>query len=170
MIGRPQTHEASEFHWGYINQVGGDDPTAILRDQLARFDDLLGELSEDQSLFRYAPGKWSIREAMGHITDTERIFAYRALWFARGLNDPLPGFDENTAVAGAEADRIKLVDHLEEFRQVRLSTLSLFRNLPEGAWLRTGTASEKSMTVRAIAFLIAGHTEHHFGIFRQRYF
>ena len=169
MIGRPERQEAAEFHWNYINQVQGSDVTAVLQDQMAHFDELLGELPEEQSLYRYAPGKWSIRESMGHVTDTERIFAYRTLWFARGLPDPLPGFDQDVAVAGAEADRVSLAAHLEEFRQVRLSTLTLFRNLPETAWLRTGTASGKSISVRAIAFVIAGHAEHHFTLLRQKY-
>ena len=169
MIGRPERHEAAEFHWNYINQIQGDDPSAILLGQLPKFEELLGDLPEERSLYRYAPGKWSIREAMSHITDTERIFAGRALWFARGLGDPLPSFDQDVAVAGAEADRVRLDDHLEEFRQVRLSTLTLYRNLPEAAWLRTGTASGKTFTVRAMAFLIAGHVEHHLKIFRERY-
>lgn len=169
MIGRPETHEAAEFHWNYINQVPGDDPSAILLDQLTQFDELLGDLSEERSLDRYAPGKWSIRESMGHVTDTERIFAYRALWFARGLTDVLPGFDQDVAVIGAEADHVRLADHLEEFRQVRLATLTFFRNLPEAAWMRTGTASGKNITVRAMAFLLAGHAEHHVKLFRERY-
>lgn len=169
MIGRPKSHEAAEFHWNYIHQVKGDDAIPVLLNQLSVFDELLGELSEERSLYRYAPGKWSIRESLGHVTDTERIFAMRALWFARGLNDPLPGFDENVAAAAAEADRVRLADHLEEFRQVRLSTLTLFRNLQEDAWLRVGTASGKSVTVRALAFLMAGHVEHHLRLFRERY-
>lgn len=169
MIGRPETHEASEFHWNYINEVEGDDPLANLLNQLPQFEELLGDLSEERSLYRYAPGKWSIREAMSHITDTERIFGGRALWFARGLGDPLPGFDQDVAVAGAEADRVRLADHLEEFRQVRLSTLTLYRNLPPAAWMRTGTANGKTFTVRAMAFLLAGHAEHHLSIFREKY-
>jgi uncharacterized damage-inducible protein DinB len=169
MIGRPETHEASEFHWNYINEVKGDDPLAALLNQLPQFDELLGDLSEEKSLHRYAAGKWSIREAMSHITDTERIFAGRALWFARGLGDPLPGFDQDVAVAGAEADRVRLADHLEEFRQVRLSTLTLYRHLPPTAWMRTGTANGKTFTVRAMAFLLAGHAEHHLTLFREKY-
>jgi len=169
MIGRPETHEASEFHWNYINEVEGDDPLAILLNQLPQFEELLGDLSDERSLHRYAPGKWSIREALSHITDTERIFAGRALWFAPGLSDPLPGFDQDVAVAGAEADRVRLADHLEEFRQVRLATLTLYRNLPPAAWMRTGTANGKIFTVRAMAFLLAGHAEHHRRIFREKY-
>ena len=169
MTGRPERQEAAEFHWNYINQVASDDATSVMLDQLKQFDELLGDLPEERSLYRYAPGKWSIRESMNHVTDTERIFAGRALWFARGLTDPLPSFDQDVAVAGSEADRVRLVDHLEEFRQVRLSTLALFRNLPDTAWMRTGIASGKSFTVRAILFVIAGHAEHHLRIFRDRY-
>jgi uncharacterized damage-inducible protein DinB len=170
MIGRPERHEAAEFHWNYIDQVDGDDPLASLLNQLPKFEELLGDLSEDESLHRYAAGKWSIRESMSHVTDTERIFAGRALWFARGLCDSLPSFDQDVAVAGAEADKVRLADHLEEFRQVRMSTLTLYRNLPASAWMRTGVASGKSFTVRAMAFLIAGHAAHHINIFEARYF
>ena len=169
MIGRPERHEAAEFHWNYINQVESDDPLAALLNQLPQFQELLGDLSEEKSLHRYAPGKWSIRESMNHVTDTERIFAGRVLWFARGLSDPLPGFDQDVAVAGAEADRGRLADHLEEFLQVRLSTLTLYRNLPPAAWVRTGTAGGKTFTVRAMAFLLAGHAEHHLNLFRKKY-
>lgn len=169
MTRRPESHEAGEFHWGYINQVQGDDVMAILLEQVTAFDELLGELPEKRSLSRYAPGKWSIRESIGHVVDTERIFAYRALWFARGLSDPLPGFDQDAAVVGAEADRVRLADHLEEFRQVRLATMSLFRHLPETAWTRTGTSSGKTMSARAAAFVIAGHAEHHLRLFREKY-
>jgi uncharacterized damage-inducible protein DinB len=153
----------------FINYSSTRNALAALLNQLPQFEELLGDLSEDKSLHRYAPGKWSIREAMSHITDTERIFAGRALWFARGLSDPLPGFDQDVAVAGAEADRVRLADHLEEFRQVRLSTLTLYRNLPPAAWMRTGTANGKTFTVRAMAFLIAGHAEHHLSLFREKY-
>ncbi len=169
MIGRPERHEAAEFHWNYISQVEGDDPVMALLNQLPQFEELLGDLSKEKSLHRYAPGKWSIREAMSHVTDTERIFTGRALWFARGLSDPLPAFDQDEAVAGAEADRVMLADHLEEFRQVRLSTMTLYRNMPPVAWMRAGTASGKTFSVRAMAFLVAGHAEHHLRIFREKY-
>ncbi len=169
MTGRPGKDEAAAFHWNYINQLQGEEISAILLGQLTRFDELLGKLPEERSLYRYAEGRWSIRESMGHVTDTERIFAGRALWFARGLGDTLPSFDQDVAVVGAEADRIVLADHLEEFREVRLSTLSLLRNLPETAWMRRGTVSGKSFTVRAMAWIMAGHVEHHLTLFRQRY-
>ena len=99
----------------------------------------------------------------------KRIFADRVLCFARGLSDPLTGFDQNVAVTGAEADRVRLAYHLEEFRQVRLSTLTLYRNLPAAAWMRVGIASGKTFPVQAMAFLISGHAEHHLKIFREKY-
>ena len=144
-----------------------------------RFDLEVGQLDESLALFagisretsmhRYAPDKWSIRQVLNHITDTERAFAFRALWFARGFDAPLPGYDQNIAAEGAAADNIAWPDHVEEFRRVRLSTISLFRNMPPDAWLRTGIASDNPFTVRAMAFIIAGHVAHHLAILRERY-
>jgi hypothetical protein len=115
------------------------------------------------------PDKWSIRQVLNHVTDTERAFAFRALWFARGFATPLPGYDQNIAAAGAGADGVSWSAHVEEFRRVRFSTISLFRNMPPEAWTRGGIASEKPFTVRAVAFIIAGHLAHHIAILRERY-
>ena len=123
MIGRPNKDEAAEFHWTYIDKVSSDNAVVVMEQQVEKIAELLVGISEEQSLYRYAPGKWSIRESMGHVTDTERMFAGRALWFARGLPDALPDFDQEVAAFGAEANRVRLADHLEEFRQVRASTL-----------------------------------------------
>jgi hypothetical protein len=169
MIGRPEPAEAARYYFIYIEQAKGDDPIAIMEHQLEESQSLLAGITEQASLHRYAPGKWSIRQMLNHVTDTERAFAFRALWFARGFDAPLPGYDQNIAAAGAAADRVSWAAHLEEFRQVRLSTISLFRNLPPQAWLRTGIASESSFTVRAMAFITAGHVAHHFAILRERY-
>ena len=130
---------------------------------------LFAKISEEKSLYRYAPEKWSIRQVLDHVTDTERSFAFRALWFARGFETPLPGYDQNIAASGAEADRVSWAVHVEEFRRVRLSTISLYRNLPPQAWLRRGIASDNPFTVRALAFLTAGHLTHHLRILRDRY-
>src|SRR5262250_1155083 len=108
-------------------------------DELLSF---LSGVSEQKSLHRYAPEKWSIRQVLNHITDTERAFAFRVLWLARGFETPLPGYDQNIASLGAGAGAVSWAAHLEEFRQVRLSTISLFKNLPEAAWIRTGLASD----------------------------
>ncbi len=169
MIGRPQNTEAAPYYFTYIDQVTGDDIASVVERQLDESLALFGGISEETSQHRYAPDKWSIRQVLNHITDTERAFAFRALWFARGFDAPLPGYDQNVAAAGADADRVPWASHVEEFRQVRLSTISLLRNMPPEAWMRAGTASDNPFTVRAMAFIIAGHVAHHLGILRERY-
>src|SRR6202023_3497262 len=130
MTGRPQSSEAAPYYFTYIDRVSGEDPVAALEGQLQESLSLFSEISEERSLYRYAPEKWSIRQVLNHITDTERAFAFRALWFARGFQAPLPSYDQNIAAAGAEADKVSWSAHVEEFRRVRLATISLFRNLP----------------------------------------
>lgn len=170
MIGRPQSAEAAPYYFNYINQVTGEDALRAIETQWEKYSPLLLSISEEKSLHRYAPDKWSIRQLLNHVTDTERAFAFRALWFARGFDSPLPSYDQNIAASAAEADRISWAAHVEEFRQVRLSTVSLFRNLPPDAWMRSGIASDNPFTVRALAFIIAGHVTHHLRIVRERYF
>ena len=138
MIGRPEHTEAAPNYFTYIDVVAGDDILLVLQEQLDASVKLFATISEQRSLFRYAPEKWTIRELVNHITDTERAFAFRALWFARGFSAPLPGFDQDMAAVGAEANHRAWSDHVEEFRQVRVSTLTLFRNLPAEAWMRRG--------------------------------
>ncbi len=169
MTGKPDTTEAAPYYFTYINQVEGDDPAGTIENQLEESLAFFTKISEEKSLYRYAPEKWSIRQVLNHVTDTERSFAFRALWFARGFQTPLPGYDQNIAASGAEADRISWAAHVEEFRRVRLSTISLYRNLPPQAWLRRGIASDNPFTVRALAFLTAGHLTHHLRILRERY-
>lgn len=168
-IGRPDSHEAAEYYWGYISQAVGDHPVAVLEAQLAEVEKLAAEFSEERSLYRYAEGKWSVRETLSHVTDTERLFTFRALWFGRGFTEALPAFDQNTAVTGAQADRLSWARHVEEFREVRAATIPLFRNMPQEAWGRIGVASGMPVSVRALAFITAGHTAHHFRILRERY-
>ncbi len=169
MIGRPQNDEAAPYYFTYINQVTGDDPADAIESQLEESARIFWEISEVKSLHRYAPDKWSIRQLLNHITDTERALAFRALWFARGFETPLPSYDQNIAAAGAEADRLAWARHMEEFRRVRLSTISLFRNMPAEGWMRRGIASDNPFTVRALAFIIAGHLAHHINILHERY-
>jgi len=169
MIGRPLDAEAAQYYFTYINQVIGEDIISIIEGQLDQSLALLAGISEEASLHRYAPGKWSIRQVLNHVSDTERAFAFRALWFARGFDAPLPGYDQNIAASGAGADNVSWAAHVEEFRCVRLSTISLFRNMPAEAWMRSGVASDNPFTVRAMAFIIAGHVEHHVAILRERY-
>ena len=130
MIPRPQTAEAAPYYFTYINRVTGDDPLAALENQLEESQGLFSAISEEKSLYHYAADKWSIRQVLNHVTDTERAFAFRALWFARGFESLLPSYDQNVAASSAEADRVSWAAHVEEFRRVRLSTISLFRNMP----------------------------------------
>ena len=169
MTGRPQEGETAPYYLTYINQVPGDDPLEVIESQLPDSMALFSGVSEEVSLHRYTPDKWSIRQVLNHINDTERAFAFRALWFARGFQTPLPGYDQNIAASGAGADQISWAAHIEEFRQVRLSTISLFRNMPAEAWTRSGIASDNPFTVRALAYIVAGHVTHHLAVLRARY-
>jgi hypothetical protein len=161
--------EAAEYCWHYINQVAGEDPVAALEAQLSEALAMFAGISEEQSLGRYAAGKWSIRESLNHVTDTERIFSFRALWFGRGLGEELPGFDQDRAVVEAAADGLAWSAHVEEFRAVRAGTIALFRHMPEAAWSRSGVANGNATSVRAQAFMAAGHVAHHLRILQERY-
>lgn len=169
MIERPKDGDASPHMFTYINQVSGNDPVGELERQMENALRLFSGITKERSLHRYAPEKWSIRELVNHVTDTERAFAFRVLWFARGYDAPLPGFDQNIAAAGAVADSVSWDAHVEEFWRVRLSTISLFRNLPPEGWTRGGVANENFVSVRALAYVIPGHVAHHLGILRERY-
>jgi hypothetical protein len=169
MLGRPQPNEAASYYSTYIDRVSSDDIVAVLATQLDETLAFLSEISEEQSLHRYAPDKWSMRELLGHVNDTERVFIFRAVWFARGFPDPLPSYDQEIAVAAAESDRVSWASHVGEFRAIRSASLVFFRNLPDDAWLRSGIASDNSVTVRALAYIVAGHVSHHLAILRERY-
>jgi len=157
-------------HFGkYIALVEGDDIIAALSNQLDNTLALLRALSESQGELRYAPGKWSIKEVIGHLIDAERIFAYRALRFARNDQSALPGFDENNYVANSNFGERRVADLAEEFEFVRKSNIYLFRHLGEEVWLRRGKANDNEISVRALAYSIAGHERHHLGIIRERY-
>jgi len=165
----PQTNEAAIYYFPYIDLARTDDVVSLMKDQLAEWVQFLESISEEQSLHRYEPGKWSIRELWNHVNDGERIFLSRALWFARGFAEPLPSFDQEIAVAGANADGMPWAELVEEFKTVRLATLSFFRLLPAEAWSRTGVASDNPFTVNALAYIIAGHAAHHVNVLKERY-
>lgn len=169
MNGRPHPAEVASYYFTYIDQVPEDDPLPVIETQLDEYAPLLSTISETKSLHRYSPGKWSIRQLLNHVTDTERAFVFRALWFARGFDTPLPSYDQEIAAAGAQADTISWAAHVEEFNRVRMATITFFRNLPPDAWMRTGTASGNPFTVRALEFIAAGHVRHHFKILKERY-
>jgi hypothetical protein len=168
-MGLPQRTEAASHYFTYIDLISGDDILQIMNAQLDDTAALLGSVSEEKSLHRYAPDKWSIRQMTNHVNDTERVFAFRAMWFARGFSDPLPSFDQNIASDAAGADNHSLASHVQEFRKIREATLVLFRNLPAEAWVRSGVASGNSVTVNALAYIIAGHVAHHAAILQERY-
>ncbi len=169
MIGRPEANEAAPYYFGYINRVTGDDILHELQSQLDETLPFLRSISEEKSLSRYAPEKWSIRQMWGHVNDTERVFLLRALWFARNFETALPSFDQDIAVAAAKSDAVSWARHVEEFRGIRLATISFFRNLPQEAWERRGVASGNPFTVRACAYVVAGHVVHHAAVLREKY-
>src|SRR6478672_3714152 len=169
MLGRPEKNEAGAYYFTYIDRISGTDVVGTIENQLDASVAFFSEISEAKSLYQYAPDKWSIRQVLNHVTDTERAFAFRTLWFARGFDSPLPSYDQNVAATGAEADRISWAAHVEEFRRVRLSTISLFKNMPSQAWTRSGIASDNPFTVRALAYIIPGHVVHHISLLRERY-
>lgn len=172
MTERPDRTEAADYYFKYIDQVAvppGRSISDMLESQVDELLEFFANISEDQSGYRYAPDKWSLRQVLSHMSDTERMFAFRALWFARGFEEPLPSFDEGIAAKAAGADARSWKSHVDEFRAVRAASLALFRHLPDDAWMRRGTASGKPFSVRAVAFIIAGHAAHHAAIVRERY-
>ena len=169
MSGRPEANEFAAYYSTYVDLITSDDILGELQSQLDMTLSALTGISEEKSLHRYAADKWSIRELLNHVTDTERVFVYRALWFARGFDTALPGFDQNVAVPTAAAEQFSWASHVEDFRAVRAATLTFFRNLPEEAWDRSGVASGNPVTVRALAYIIAGHLAHHVAVLEERY-
>jgi len=169
MTGIPEPHEAAPYYFKYIDRVQSDDVVGVLEAQLDEILAFLLGITEEKSLHRYAPEKWSIRQVLNHVSDTERVFLFRALWFARGFDSPLPGFDEKISAGAARADEFSWARHVEEFRAARLATVTFFRNLPAEAWMRRGIASDNPFTVRALAYIAAGHAVHHVAILQERY-
>lgn len=165
----PQPGEAAPYFFKYIDLVQSDDVISVLQRQLDETIPFLLGISEERSLHRYAPEKWSIRQALNHVSDTERVFLFRAFWFARGFEGPLPSFDEKVSTAAARADEISWARHVEELRACRLATLTFLRNLPAEAWTRSGIASDNPVSVRALAYIVAGHLAHHVAILQERY-
>lgn len=166
---RPPAAESPEPMHVYIEQVPAGDIRDVLERQGRAATDLLRGVADERTLERYAPGKWSVREALGHINDCERLFSFRAWSFARGGDAPLPGFSEEVAVANAGFDDVPWTSLIDEFESLRAATVALFRHLPEEAWRRQGTANGRVVSVRALAFIAAGHVEHHLRIYRERY-
>ncbi len=166
---RPEPREAAEYYFTYISQVPSGDIRQVLTSQAQDILPLFEAITEVRAAHRYAPDKWTIRQVLSHVNDTERVFATRAMWFARALPEPQPSFDQVVAIANADADARSWASHVAEFKAVRSATLALFNDLPAAAWSRRGVASGHEVTVRALAFITAGHLVHHARVLRERY-
>jgi hypothetical protein len=166
---RPQPNEAASYYFKYIDLIPGDDIVGAMKSQLDETVQFLERISEEKSMGTYETGKWTIRELLNHVNDGERVFAYRAFWFARGFQDALPSFEQDLAVQAAHADETPWNKLVDEFKSLRSSTISLFEQLPAEAWTRSGIASDSPMSVRAIAYIIAGHVAHHTQVLKEKY-
>lgn len=169
MIEKPAPSEYAPFYAGYISALGDGDILETLERQTAELRQLAAATPADRETFRYGDGKWSVREVFGHMIDGERIFSYRALRFSRGDETPLPGFEENDYVAASHFDQRPLSDLVEELVLLRQANLRLLRALAPEDWPRMGKANDHPVSVRALAFIMAGHVRHHLNILRDRY-
>lgn len=169
-VPRPEPGEYAPYYERYISLVPGNDLLATLEAQRRQMLLLLSGRDEADGDFRYAPGKWSAKEVLGHVCDTERIFAYRALRISRGDRTPIEGFEQDDYVRNGPFAKIPLPEVIEDYIAVRRATLTLLRNLDEQAWLRRGIANKNEVSVRAIAYITAGHELHHRRILEEKYF
>jgi uncharacterized damage-inducible protein DinB len=167
--GRPQAGEYAAPYEKYVALVAGADILSALDGQKLVTSQLLAARSEREGNFRYAPDKWSVKEVVGHVVDCERIFAYRALRIARGDKTPLSGFEQDDYVRNGGFAERTVAELAEEFTQVREATIALFRGLDEAAWQRRGVANNNEVTVRALAYIVAGHELHHRRILEEKY-
>jgi len=168
-IARPQSSEYAPYYSRYIDRVPDGDLVELLRGQIGETLALLRAIPEDRASYRYEPGKWSIKEVVGHLADVERIMGYRMLRIARGDSTPLPGFDENAYVPAANFDARSLTSLAHEFEQVRGATIAFLETLDPDAAARQGSANNLEISARALAYIIAGHERHHVAILRERY-
>ena len=169
LIARPGTDEYAPYYGTYIGKVPDGDVRALLSSQLAETLELIRSTPESRGGYRDAPDKWSIKEVLGHLTDSERIFSYRALRIGRGDSTPLPGFEQDDYVPSGGFDARTLRDLADELAAVRQATIHLFAHFDAMALERRGTASGNPVSVRALAYIIAGHERHHVGILKSRY-
>ena len=166
---RPLPGEYAEGYAPYLAAAPEGDPLALLHSQMGEVTALFAGLAEAQGAYRYAPGKWSLKDLLQHLSDAERIFAYRCLRIGRGDATPLPGFDENVFAASAGADERSQVDLVADFQAARQSSLTLFEGFGDKAWDHRGTSNGRALTARCIPYICLGHAAHHLGIIRERY-
>jgi uncharacterized damage-inducible protein DinB len=167
--GRPQPDEYASYYQRYVDLAPEDDIVAALDAQSHETSRLLESLTEQQASNRYAPDKWSVKQLLGHVTDAERIFAYRALCVGRGETKPLPGFEQEGFVTNGAFDGRTLEDLADELATVRKANVMMLRALPDEAWQRRGTASENPVSTRGLAYIMLGHERHHLRILREKY-
>jgi hypothetical protein len=168
-IPRPASDESDAWYHGYIAKVPGENVPELLRAQLLEVERLLGPLDDQAALARYAPGKWSVKEVLGHLADVERVMAYRLLRVSRGDTTPLPSFDENAYVPAGRFDEIPLAALIDGFGMARRSSIALVDTTPTECWVLRGVASGKTISARALAYILVGHVTHHLGVLRERY-
>ncbi len=166
---RPTESEYDRFYAGYVARVPEGDILGVLSAQKDEIQEFARILPAAKASYRYADGKWTIRQMLGHIVDGERIFGLRAFCFSRGEKAALPGFDENDYVAAFAADSVPATELAAEFAAVREANLTFLRRLGEAEWARVGTASGKPVSVRALAWIMAGHPRHHLAVLSERY-
>lgn len=166
---RPNKNEYAEYYHKYVEKVPNGNIVEILETQLKTMINFFSMITEEKSKFRYADGKWSIREVLGHIIDAEKVFAYRALRFSRNDKNPLHGFDENYYIQNSNYDIIPLQILIEEFASLRKANILMFKGFIEKMWLAKGIASDNEVSVRGLAYIMVGHAEHHMKIVEERY-
>ena len=166
---RPTTAEYAPYYETYVSKVEGSNIVEILSNQLTTTLPFLKEITEAQWAFSYGPGKWTLKESWVHVIDAERVFAYRALRVARGDKTPLPGFNQDDFVPYSGANERNSASIIEEYAIVRQASLALFKTLTDPMWSQFGTASNQPVSPRGLAFIIAGHENHHLEITKSRY-
>lgn len=166
---RPENSEYAEYYEGYVSAITETDVVSVLSSQTDELRDLLQGLPEEKGMFAYAEGKWTIKELLGHLTDAERVFAYRLHRFSHGDTTPLSSFDQDIYVTNGRSNKRTFADLLEEFDYQRRSNICLINSLSDEDWELTGIASDYPVSVRALAFIMAGHVRHHLGILEERY-
>jgi hypothetical protein len=169
VMDRPSAAEFASFYAGYVSLVPEADIMSVLEGQADDVRLQTRAFIPKREEFRYADGKWSVREVLGHMTDAERVFGFRAFCFSRGEENALPGFEQDDYVARGGFDRCSLVDLVQEFCQIREMNLTVLRRLNDAAWQRMGTASGKRVSVRALAYIPAGHVRHHLHVLSTSY-
>ncbi|WP_338779858.1 DinB family protein [Metabacillus sp. FJAT-52054] len=169
MLLRPEKNDYHTYYQSYIEQIPEGDLIVLLAEQHKNTISLLENLSDEKALYQYAPEKWTIKEVIGHIADTERIMAYRLLGISRGEQQEFPGYDDESYVQNAQFNEVSLTELLENLKAVRLATITLLRGLHQDAWAHRGRANGGPVTVLALAAIIAGHERHHVRILEERY-